>query len=136
MPHDPDVWRDRFPTLLVGIFAAVATLLAGLGCYGIVAFSVARRTREIGIRVALGARPHGVVAMLFGRGFRLVLAGIVLGTLGSFPLDIRTLDPPDANLSLVMHPGVVDRFVNRFVGVLVLGILADDGDRDLMERVA
>jgi putative ABC transport system permease protein len=80
------LWRDRFPTLLVGIFAAVATLLASLGCYGIVTFSVARRTREIGVRIALGAHPTGIVAMLFAGGYRLVVAGIALGVLGSLPL--------------------------------------------------
>jgi len=80
---DDLLWRDRFPTLLVGIFAVVATLLASLGCYGIVAFSVARSAREIGIRVALGADPRGVVVMLFGRGCRLVVGGIALGVLGS-----------------------------------------------------
>jgi len=83
---DDLLWRDRFPTLLVGIFAAVATLLAGLGCYGVVAFSVARKAREIGIRVALGAHPHGVVGTIFGRGFSLVAAGIALGALGSLSL--------------------------------------------------
>ena len=69
----------RFLLLLVGVFAASALLLAAVGIYGIVAFSVARRTREIGIRMALGAERRDVLRMLVGEGAGLALTGIAAG---------------------------------------------------------
>jgi putative ABC transport system permease protein len=71
--------RMRFSTVLLVTFAAVALLLAGIGLYGVVAFSVAARTREIGIRMALGARREEVVRLVVSDGLILCGVGVVLG---------------------------------------------------------
>src|SRR5215472_8024315 len=69
----------RFLLLLVGVFAAAALALAAVGIYGIVAFSVARRTQEIGIRMALGAERSDVLRLVVGEGARLAAVGVILG---------------------------------------------------------
>ncbi len=69
----------RAGALLATGFGALGTLLAALGVYGVVAFSVARRTKEIGLRMALGAEPRTVLTMVLGQGFTLVAAGLVVG---------------------------------------------------------
>jgi putative ABC transport system permease protein len=76
----------RFSMLLLGAFAGVALLLAALGTYGVIAHSVARRTQEIGIRMALGARPFDVLRLVVGHGARLAIAGAALGILGALAL--------------------------------------------------
>lgn len=70
----------RFNTLLVGIFAATALLLAAVGTYGVMAYAVSTRTREIGVRAALGASPHTIVRLLVGRGLTHSAIALVLGT--------------------------------------------------------
>ena len=69
----------RFGTLLVGAFALSAVLLAAIGLYGLISYSVAQRTREIGIRVALGARPAQVMAPVIREGMTLASIGVALG---------------------------------------------------------
>jgi putative ABC transport system permease protein len=64
---------------ILGGFGTLALLLASIGVYGVMAFSVIQRTKEIGIRVALGARRRDVIALFLGRGMRLTLIGIVIG---------------------------------------------------------
>ena len=77
----------RFLLLLVGVFAAAALVLAAVGIYGIVAFSVARRTQEIGIRMALGARARATsCASIVGEGARLAAAGVALGLAGALAI--------------------------------------------------
>lgn len=73
----------RFTALLVGTFAAAATLLAAIGIYGVIAYAVASRTREIGVRVALGATPGRLMAAVVGRGMVLASAGIGAGLAGA-----------------------------------------------------
>jgi predicted permease len=73
----------RFNLLLIGFFASIALLLATAGVFGVMAYSVSRRTREIGVRVALGARPRDVLAMVLSQGFRTVLIGVAIGVAGS-----------------------------------------------------
>ena len=78
-----DVTPYQLYATAMGSFAAFAILLAAIGLYGVVAYNAAQRTREIGVRIALGAEAKHVVAMIAGQGGRLVLLGIVLGTVGS-----------------------------------------------------
>jgi putative ABC transport system permease protein len=77
---------QRFNALLVGVFALAALGLAGVGIYGVLAFSVARRTPEIGVRMALGASPAEVLTLVVGDGLRLCGLGVGVGLAGSVPL--------------------------------------------------
>jgi putative ABC transport system permease protein len=84
--RDAALAPQRFQLLLIGIFAGIAILLAAAGVYGVMSYLVARRTREIGIRVAMGARPGDVLAMVMGESALLVLAAIVTGLGGAWAL--------------------------------------------------
>src|SRR5437016_3835148 len=74
----------RSPALLAGIFAGVALLLAAIGTYGVLSYAVAQRTREIGIRMALGAQTKQISAQFFSLGLRLLAAGTILGLIGAW----------------------------------------------------
>lgn len=77
--------RPRLTAAAMSIFAGAALLLAALGVYGIVAYSVAQRSREFGIRVALGAKPMQIVGMVVAQNLRVVVIGLVLGVLAAVP---------------------------------------------------
>jgi putative ABC transport system permease protein len=76
--------RYRYSSAMMGALALLALTLAAIGTYGVIAYSVTTRTREIGIRMALGAQPGAMLAMLLGSGLKLTAAGLVLGLLGAF----------------------------------------------------
>ena len=76
----------KFNVILIGFFGITALLLASAGVFGVMAYSVSRRTREFGVRVALGATPHDVLSMVLGQGMRTILIGVAIGIAGSFAL--------------------------------------------------
>ena len=80
------VSRRRFNALLLTTFASLALILASVGIYGVMAYSVSQRVHEIGIRVALGAQSSDVIKLVIGRGIMLVLAGVAIGLGGALAL--------------------------------------------------
>jgi len=96
------VVQQKIQTGLIGLFAALALLLALVGLYGVLAYTTAQRTREIGLRIALGAQRYQVLSLILGCGMRLVVSGVCLGLLLAFMLtrvlrsllyDVNPTDP-------------------------------------------
>jgi predicted permease len=116
------VAQPRLQLVLLAVFAGIAGLLAMVGIYGVVAYSASRRTREIGIRVALGAVPHDVRRLLLREGLMLGVTGIAIGVAGAFALTrvLRSLlfetTPTDpATLALVVAAVLVIVFLATLI---------------------
>jgi predicted permease len=105
----------RAPMLLLAIFGGVALVLSAIGIYGVLAFGVAQRSREFGIRQALGAEPRAILSLVLGQGMRTTAIGIVLGLAGALMLT-RYLQ------SLLFGVGAYDASVYAVVTVLLLGV--------------
>jgi len=79
----PAVFLRRYPFYLIGSFAALALILAIIGLYGLISYSVVQRTREIGIRMALGAQPENVLKLMIRQGVVAAVVGVVVGAAGA-----------------------------------------------------
>ena len=106
--------QERFQALLLGLFAALAMVLACVGLYGVISYSVAQRTHEIGVRMALGARPLDVLRLVLRQGMTLTIAGLVVGVAVGLAAT-RVLSD--------MLFGVTPRDPVTFIGVPVLLLL-------------
>jgi len=78
--------RSRFTMFVLGVFAAIALVLTAVGLYGVIAYSVAQRTHEIGIRMALGAQRGNVLGLILSQGTRLTLRGVGIGIVAALTL--------------------------------------------------
>jgi putative ABC transport system permease protein len=105
------VARSRFTTLLLSCFAALALVLACIGIYGVMAYSVAQRTHEIGIRLALGAQRREVLRLVLGQGARLAAMGVAIGVVAALAL---------ARLMTSLLYGIAARDPLTFTGVAVV----------------
>ena len=113
------VAQRRFGMFLVGIFAALALVLAVIGIYGVVSYSVAQRTNEIGVRMALGASATDVLKMVLKNGMTLALIGVGLGLAGAFAAT-RLM----ASLLFEVKPTDVATFAIVSVGLIFVALLA------------
>ncbi len=113
---DESAAQPRFTTTLSGVFAVVALLLAAVGVYGVLSYSVAKRTQEIGVRMAIGAQRPQIVRLILRGGMAWALTGITIGLLGAFALS-RVLG------TLLFEVGARDPITYSTVGV-VLALVA------------
>ena len=74
----------RFVTILLGLFAGLALVLAGVGIYGVISYSVAQRTQELGVRMALGAGPRNVLVLVMKQGVGIAILGVAVGAVAAF----------------------------------------------------
>ncbi len=109
----------RFFMLLVASFATLGLLLAALGIYGVISYSVTQRTQEIGIRMALGSTMGRVQADVIGRTLRLATAGVLLGTAASFAV-ARLI----ASLLFDTSPSDTATYIGMAVALLLVAIIS------------
>ena len=111
--------QPRFRTTLIGIFAVVALVLACIGIYGVISYSVTQRTHEIGIRMALGAGRHNVLKLVIGQGAWLAIIGVAFGLGGAFALT-RLM----ASLLFGVTPTDAATFISVPLGLIFVALLA------------
>ncbi|MCI0486738.1 MAG: ABC transporter permease [Blastocatellia bacterium] len=111
----PATFMRRYPALLIGVFAAVALLLASIGIYGVISYSVGQQTHDIGVRVALGARTSDIIGMVMKQGAGLAVAGVALGLAGAFAVT-RLLE------SMLFEVSATDPVTFALVPALLIGV--------------
>ncbi len=109
------LWQPRFNLALIGIFSAIAMILAVIGIYGVIAYEVEQRTQEFGIRMALGAGRRGIVRLVFRQNLPIVLAGAAAGIAAALGLS-RLMT------SMIYHVRPADPLTYAVVTVLVLSV--------------
>jgi putative ABC transport system permease protein len=107
--------QPRFNMILMGLFGAVALMLAGVGIYGLLSYSVAQRTHEIGVRMALGARGADVLRLVMGQGLKLTMIGVMIGLAGAF-VATRVLS------GLLFGVGLTDPVIFAVVPAILAGV--------------
>lgn len=110
---------QKFTTLLLAGFAALSALLSAIGIYGVMSYSVTQSTRDIGVRMALGARPGNVLRLVVGHGMILALAGVAIGLAGSYWLTQLI-----ATLLFDVKPRDLMTFATVAIGLLVIALIA------------
>jgi putative ABC transport system permease protein len=114
---DQSLDGQRSQTRLLAFFGLLALLLSSIGIYGVMAYSVAQRTREIGIRMALGARSQNVLSLVVRQGMALVMGGVALGLIGAFAVT-RLIG------SLLFKVGAADPSTFVAASLLLVGVAA------------
>jgi predicted permease len=117
---DDSLIARRSPAILAGVFAAAALLLAAVGTYGVLAYAVSQRRREIGVRMALGALPQQILAQFLGLGAKLLVVGIVLGVLGAWAAG-RAMQSVLFGVG-AWHPGVLAATAGVLLGVVFFAL--------------
>ena len=105
--------------MLLAAFAALAALLAAVGIYGVTSYSVTQSTRDIGVRMALGARPGSVLRLVVGKGMILALVGVAIGVMVSYWLTKLM-----ATLLFEVKPTDAMTFASVAIGLLVVALIA------------
>ncbi|MGB7562788.1 MAG: ABC transporter permease, partial [Candidatus Acidiferrales bacterium] len=113
--QSPSVFLRRYPSYLIGSFAVLALLLATIGLYGLISYSVSQRTREMGIRIALGAQQRDLLRLVMGQGTRLVLVGVGIGVAAGLGLT-------QLMRSLLYGVSAADPFTFAGVAIILIGV--------------